>query len=234
MNLERFRVSALMLVSVLMAAGCSAGADGQASRAAAASASDAARDRAAAAVILAQAQAVASAAADEASAKQAADKAAADAAAKAKAAADKAAADAAAKAAAEKAAADTAAKAAGLKAQGLVDVAWIMNSDLKPWPSTCDGMRISYQVQVRNGASEVTALAPLTGGRVTKRTVENDILDMTCLMRYAVTAPLTPILTFTLVEKGKPDVALDQAQLTSAEVLAKGAPHLHRVECFGC
>ena len=121
-----------------------------------------------------------------------------------------------------------------INANGTVNVTWLMTEALKPWPADCDGHRDSYQVQVRDGAGNLTYLAKLASARVTERGVQDGIYAIRCEMKYMVQPPSAAIYTFTLISRGSPAEALDQQQIGIFDIRAKGAPVLSEVTCFEC
>jgi hypothetical protein len=117
---------------------------------------------------------------------------------------------------------------------GNVAVAWILGSELKPWPRNCDEITRSYQVQVRDGAGDILTIPTLASARMTDREVKDGILDFTCEWDYKVGAlSPAPAYTFVLLSDGGSEVE-DSKTVPGNSVTNGKAPELFTTFCPGC
>jgi hypothetical protein len=117
---------------------------------------------------------------------------------------------------------------------GTVAAGWTLSSDLKPWPSNCDEITSSYQVQVRDNAGDILSIARLVNPRMEDRQVKHGILGFTCEWDYKVgTLPQSPAYTFAVLSDGGSEV--DDSKTVSGDSVASGkGPDLYASFCPSC
>jgi hypothetical protein len=107
-------------------------------------------------------------------------------------------------------------------------------SDALTLPTDCNGFLTSWQIQVRDGSSSVVAIAQMKSAAMTKRTMTNGVLSMTCDFGYSVTVPQSAVYTFQVV-RASDSRQIDASVTVASDSLATGkAPLLTVTFCPEC
>ena len=122
---------------------------------------------------------------------------------------------------------------ARVTANGILEVGVVL-SDALTLPTECKGFMTSWQIQVRDGGTSVLALGQIKSATMTKRTLTNGVLSMTCRFNYSVSLPRGPVFTFQVVQASDNRQIDASVTVTGDSAAAGQAPLLTLTFCPEC
>ncbi len=119
---------------------------------------------------------------------------------------------------------------------GTVTTSVLLGQRFKPWPTDCVSTAARVSVRIVDADGTLLTTSPLIDSTVTKRSVEGDVLTLTCTSTYEATlpAPASETYGFFAVDIASVDQPLGKAEAAADEVADGAAPDLSVKICPGC
>ncbi len=119
---------------------------------------------------------------------------------------------------------------------GTVTTSVLLGQRFKPWPTDCVSTAARVSVRIVDADGTLLTTSPLIDSTVAKRSVDGDVLTLTCTSTYGATlpAPASKTYGFFAVDIASADQPLGKAEVDADEVAAGTAPDLSVKICPGC